>query len=53
MPVHAARGGRANVQIEVRQDLVSDPAGIDRWTAILIEAFTEIFADSAIYRRGA
>ncbi len=32
MPVHAARHGRANVQIELRQDLVGDEAGVAAWT---------------------
>ena len=49
MPAHAARHGRANVQIEVRQDLVADGAGIERWSAILIEALTDVFADPALY----
>ena len=51
MPAHAARHGRANVQIEVRQDLVSDEAGIERWSAILIEALTGVLADPALYAR--
>ena len=51
MPAHAANHGRANVQIEVRQDLVSDEAGIERWSAILIEALTGVLADPALYTR--
>ena len=51
MPTHAARHGRANTQIEVRQDLVADEPGIERWSAILIEAFTGVFADPALYER--
>ena len=51
MPAHAARHGRANVQIEVRQDLVADEPGVGRWSAILIEALTEVFADPALYER--
>ena len=53
MPVHAARHGRANVQIEVRQDLVAGEAGIERWSAILIEALTEVLADPTLYARRA
>ena len=49
MPTHAARHGRANVQIEVRQDLVADEAGIERWSGILIEALTGVFADPSLY----
>ena len=51
MPAHCARHGRANVQIEVRQDLVTDAAGVERWSEILIEAVDEVLADPALYRR--
>lgn len=51
MPVHAAAHGRPNVQIELRQDLVSDDAGIAQWTEIMIEAFAPILADLDLYRR--
>ena len=51
MPTHAARHGRANVQVEVRQDLVADEAGIERWSGILIEALTGVFADPSLYAR--
>ena len=49
MPTHAARHGRANVQIEVRQDLVADEPGIERWSGILIEALTGVLADPSLY----
>ena len=39
------------MQIEVRQDLVADEAGIERWSAILIEALTGVFADPSLYER--
>ena len=53
MPTHAARHGRANVQIEVRQDLLADEAGIERWTAILAGALDAVLADPALYERHA
>ena len=53
MPEHAARHGRANVQIEVRQDLVADETGIERWSAILIEALSEVLTDPSIHERRA
>ena len=53
MPAHAARRGRANVQIEVRQDLVADEPGIEHWSGILIEALTGVFADPSLYARRA
>ena len=49
MPTHAARHGRANVQIEVRQDLVADDAGIERWSTILFEALAGVLADPSLY----
>lgn len=51
MPMHAARYGRANVQIEIRQDLIDDEAGVERWTQIMIESFSAILDDEALYRR--
>ena len=53
MPAHAARHGRANVQIEVRQDLVADEPGIERWSGILIEALAAVLADPVLYERRA
>ena len=32
MPTHAARAGRANIQMEIRQDCIADEAGIARWS---------------------
>ena len=51
LPVHAAGHGRPNVQIELRQDLVGDEAGLARWTEIMIEGFEPILADQDLYRR--
>ena len=42
---------RANVQIEVRQDLVADEPGIERWSGILIEALAGVLADPSLYER--
>ena len=49
MPAHAARQGRANVQIEVRQDLVADEAGIERWSDLLADALGKVFAEPSLY----
>ena len=51
MPAHAARHGRANVQIEIRQDLIADQAGVENWSAILIETLTEVFTDPSLHAR--
>ena len=53
MPTHAARHGRANVQIEVRQDLVADEAGIEHWSGILIKVLTGVLTDPFLYTRRA
>ncbi|WP_120498768.1 N-formylglutamate amidohydrolase [Kiloniella sp. EL199] len=42
MERHADRRGLPNVLIEIRQDLISDQAGIDQWTAHMINAFEEV-----------
>ena len=47
---HGESRGVANVSIEVRQDLLGDNAGIERWTSILGEALTDILADEALYK---
>ena len=52
MPNHAARAGRANIQIEIRQDQLGDEAGIARWTDIMAEAFGHVLADPKLFRRG-
>ena len=45
---HGEGRGVANVSLEVRQDLISDGAGVTRWGALLAEALTDILADEAL-----
>jgi len=52
MPAHAGQAGRANIQIEIRQDQIGDHAGIARWADIMAEAFGHVLADPAVFRRG-
>jgi predicted N-formylglutamate amidohydrolase len=52
MPVHAAQHGRANIQIELRQDLIDDEVGIETWARVMIDAFAPIFADPDLFRHG-
>ena len=47
---HAEGRGLANVSIEIRQDLLHDKAGFERWTALLVNALTEILADETLYK---
>ena len=47
---HGEGRGVANVSIEVRQDLLSDKAGVERWAGLLSEALTEILVDETLYQ---
>ncbi len=37
VPHHAERRGRANITFEIRQDLIEDPRGAERWVDILCD----------------
>ena len=47
--LHAETKGLAHVGIELRQDLIADEAGQQRWAAILGDALEPILADDSIY----
>lgn len=54
METHAVLQGLPCVMIEVRQDLLGDAAGIDRWTGLLHRALAPILAEESLYEeRGA
>lgn len=44
MDAHAERQGRPHVSIEVRQDLLEDPAGAGEWAALLAAALRPILS---------
>ena len=46
---HGEGRGVANVSLEVRQALLEDQAGVERWSALLADALSEILADEALY----
>jgi predicted N-formylglutamate amidohydrolase len=46
---HAEPAGLPHVSIEIRQDLIRTPAGVERWSAILGRAFGEILANDDLY----
>lgn len=48
---HAEPAGLAHVAIEVRQDLVGDPSGAEKWAAVLAGALGEILAETSLYTR--
>jgi predicted N-formylglutamate amidohydrolase len=41
IPVHGGRRGLPHVEIEIRQDLVSDSAGEARWAARIVAALRD------------
>jgi predicted N-formylglutamate amidohydrolase len=47
---HAEGRGLAHVGIEVRQDLLTNPAEASHWAGILAKGLAEPLADAAIYR---
>jgi predicted N-formylglutamate amidohydrolase len=48
--VHAERRGWPHVCIEVRQDELTDEAGVERWVTILADALEPLLGDAAIFR---
>lgn len=47
---HGAKRGLPHVLIEVRDDLIRDPAGVERWAGILGDALAPILADGNLRR---
>jgi predicted N-formylglutamate amidohydrolase len=47
---HAEPLGLAHVGIEIRQDLINDVAGQQRWAALLGDALAAVLEDSGLYR---
>ncbi len=50
LDTHAGAAGLPNVSFEIRQDLVADAAGCERWADILAEALEPVLADKGLYR---
>ena len=48
---HAEAGGLPHVSIELRQDLINHPAGVERWTGILGDTIARIMQDERLYRK--
>lgn len=46
---HATPAGLPNVLLEVRQDLIADPAGVELWARVIGDALEPILADPALY----
>ena len=47
---HGGRRGIPNVLIEVRQDLIDTPAGVERWAAVLDGALRQVLDETESFR---
>ena len=47
---HGGRRGIPNVLIEVRQDLIAEPRGIERWAGVLEGALRRLLAETELFR---
>lgn len=47
---HAMPQGRANILLEIRQDLIDTQHGAERWAALLADALGPILNNDALYR---
>ncbi len=50
MPTHGLARGLPHVQFEIRQDLVADDDGAERWAARLARALAAVLSDESLYR---
>lgn len=48
--LHAGAAGLPNCAVEIRQDLVESPNGIEHWVNILADALADILADGKLHR---
>ena len=48
--VHGAASGLANCVIEINQDQVADPEGVQRWSDMLIRALKSLIEDEALFK---
>ncbi len=46
---HAGAAGLASCVIEIRQDLISDPAGIETWARLLHEDLSDLLQNTSLY----
>ncbi|MER2528598.1 MAG: N-formylglutamate amidohydrolase [Candidatus Competibacter denitrificans] len=49
METHAAAAGLPHVEIEIRQDLLADMTGCQRWATVVGNVLAAILADDALY----
>lgn len=50
LDTHAGAVGLPHVSFEIRQDLIAEPDGAERWAALLAEALAPVLADDHLHR---
>lgn len=50
LDTHAGAAGLPHVSFEIRQDLVADPAGCERWADLLAQVLGPVLADAGLRR---
>ncbi len=50
LDLHAGAAGLPNCAVEIRQDLIETPEGVDRWADLLSDAFSDILAIDNLHR---
>jgi predicted N-formylglutamate amidohydrolase len=51
LEAYGTSAGRPHVMVELRQDLLSTPQGVDRWAEILTSTLSGILADEKLFTR--
>jgi predicted N-formylglutamate amidohydrolase len=49
METHAGAAGLPHVEFEIRQDLLADETGWDRWAGIAGDVLEQVLADKTIH----
>lgn len=50
MDTHGGAAGLSHVEIEIRQDLITDGAGCERWATVIGDVLVEVLRDETLYR---
>ena len=50
MDAHGGAAGLPHVEVEIRQDLIADDAGVERWATVVGDALEAALTDESIYR---
>lgn len=50
MDAHGGAAGLPHVEVEIRQDLIADDAGVERWATVVGDALEAALTDESVYR---